>query len=140
MLVLLIVAASLAAFLLLFDSDPAAAYFLTPMRVWELGIGVAMYLASLRYAGRAWVVILDRFAPVVVLLLLSCLVVPVEANASVTLAAVVLTALLLPLSAQAPIALLFAHKPVVYVGKLSYSLYLWHWPVLVLGPFAVASQ
>jgi peptidoglycan/LPS O-acetylase OafA/YrhL len=33
-----------------------------------------------------------------------------------------------------------AYRPVVYVGKLSYSLYLWHWPVLVLTTLLYADQ
>jgi len=31
------------------------------------------------------------------------------------------------------VANLFSKKPFVYVGRSSYSLYLWHWPCLVLG-------
>jgi peptidoglycan/LPS O-acetylase OafA/YrhL len=35
---------------------------------------------------------------------------------------------------------LFAGQPMVLVGKLSYSLYLWHWPVLVLATLLVANE
>jgi peptidoglycan/LPS O-acetylase OafA/YrhL len=35
----------------------------------------------------------------------------------------------------APLGLL-VHPVSAYVGRLSYSLYLWHWPVLVLAPRA----
>jgi peptidoglycan/LPS O-acetylase OafA/YrhL len=33
-----------------------------------------------------------------------------------------------------------ACRPMVWVGKLSYSLYLWHWPVLVLATLLFADQ
>ncbi len=33
-----------------------------------------------------------------------------------------------------------ASAPMVYVGKLSYSLYLWHWPVLVLATLLYADK
>ena len=45
------------------------------------------------------------------------------------------TALLIGLCAQAPQAVVakgFAWSPLRWVGELSYSLYLWHWPVFVL--------
>jgi peptidoglycan/LPS O-acetylase OafA/YrhL len=35
---------------------------------------------------------------------------------------------------------LLARRPMVWVGKLSYSLYLWHWPVLVLATLLFAEQ
>ncbi|MCB0392209.1 MAG: acyltransferase, partial [Bdellovibrionales bacterium] len=31
-------------------------------------------------------------------------------------------------------------KPIVYIGKLSYSLYLWHWSVLVIGKWTIGDS
>jgi hypothetical protein len=53
--------------------------------------------------------------------------------------AVALTALLLASDGQSPAARVLKLPPVVYVGKISYSLYLWHWPIIALGPIVLAT-
>ncbi len=35
---------------------------------------------------------------------------------------------------------LLARAPMVFVGRLSYSLYLWHWPVLSFGRIVLGPQ
>lgn len=49
-------------------------------------------------------------------------------------------ALVLQRPAQGMAGQVLASKPMVWLGKLSYSLYLWHWPVLALLRYYTGSQ
>lgn len=42
--------------------------------------------------------------------------------------------------AQGPVGQLLGSKPMVWLGELSYSLYLWHWPVLALLRYYTGAQ
>ena len=57
-----------------------------------------------------------------------------------TLVAVGLTGLLLATDDRTLAARLLMLPPVVYIGRISYSLYLWHWPIIALGPIVLATS
>jgi peptidoglycan/LPS O-acetylase OafA/YrhL len=122
--------------------SPSAAYFITPVRVWEFAIGAGVALASTRlvlprvaaelaaFAGLAMIIttafVYDHHTPFPGYLAL----VPVVGTALVILAG-------LRPGRQWHTAVT-ASRPVQFAGDISYSLYLWHWPVLLLAPFALS--
>ncbi|MBZ8138438.1 acyltransferase [Rubrivivax gelatinosus] len=116
--------ASFAAFVLVLRHDEAAAYFLTPFRLWEFVIGMLVAGA----APPAWPArsVLVTSAAAVAALVWLALRVPPGASAAAMLAACLLSALLLWLRPAFPVAL----RPLAWLGAVSYPLYLVHWPVL----------
>ncbi|SBS71024.1 acyltransferase family protein [uncultured Microbacterium sp.] len=143
------VAASFAYSVWSVSAGDAAAYFSTLARVWELGAGglLAIVAPKLRLpaAGRtalslggiavvlAGAFVIDRGDPFPGLLAL----VPVLGTVAVIAAG--------PTTGRFAPAPVFALRPVQWIGDISYSLYLWHFPPIVLfaavvgrapGPFA----
>jgi peptidoglycan/LPS O-acetylase OafA/YrhL len=114
--------------------DPAAAYFVTPTRAWEFGAGGL--LAAIGPARRPSVALCCaglgailagavRFSPATPFPGVAALV-PVLGAAAVIHAGPAVRAL--------------AIRPVQFLGNHSYSIYLWHWPLLVLAPFVLARE
>jgi peptidoglycan/LPS O-acetylase OafA/YrhL len=109
---------------------PQAAFYLLPTRLWELALGG---LAALLPFGRLRSVREPVCAAAGVALLLS-LVLLTPAVASPFPAAVApcaATAILLALGEGSAVGRLLASAPLRAVGRVSYSFYLWHWPLLV---------
>lgn len=132
---------SFGAFFYSYPADKPAAYFLMPMRFWELGLGCM--LSFLAKAERL-------FAPpdttravggLAMATLLAVLLTPMLSGVWATAGVVLLTAVLI--NALKPTTLpyvLLTLKPVVHIGRLSYSLYLWHWGVLAISVYIVRSD
>lgn len=116
---------------------PDAAYWATPARLAEILVGawLAIVLAN-RRTTRAdnW----RRFAAPAGLgaVLVAAVVLPSASGfayqGGLPLIAVASTLLILGLQYDGPVTRLFSTSPAVAVGRVSYGLYLYHWPVYVI--------
>jgi len=128
---------SLVGFVHLYRVDQPAAYFLMPSRFWEMAAGCLLFLA-VRPQAKATRVLQKLPGLAVLAALLLVMTLPLAAAVPATLAAVLLTCLLiLCIRPGAPLHQLLTNRHVVYIGLISYSLYLWHWGVLSIGRWAV---
>lgn len=127
---------SYVAFVQLFASRPAAAYFFSPLRFWELGLG-CLLCAGRNSAAMAWVQRAMAQRGVLALPgLVACLWLPADQLVAASTVAVLLTGLLLVPPAGLGMKVL-TWPPLRHIGLISYSLYLWHWSVLVLARWSV---
>ncbi|HEX8865689.1 MAG TPA: acyltransferase family protein, partial [Lentzea sp.] len=122
--------------------SPSQAYFITPVRVWEFAIGAGVALAASRlvlprvaagtwaFAGLAMIIatafVYDHHTPFPGYLAL----IPAVGTSLVIVSG------LRP--GKQWHTVVTASWPVQFVGNISYSLYLWHWPVVLLAPFALS--
>jgi peptidoglycan/LPS O-acetylase OafA/YrhL len=143
-LALVAIAVAVASFglsLVLTNVDGPWAYYSLPTRAWELAIGGILAIARPamdRLPGPIAAVLGWQGA----LLLATCFLVigPTTAYPGVAALLPTLGAAALIASggrAGSPGALVLSLEPLRWLGRISYSLYLWHWPVLLLGPIAL---
>ncbi|MET9226601.1 acyltransferase family protein [Lentzea sp. NPDC003310] len=112
--------------------DHGAAYFVTPTRMWELGIGglaaMVLHRVSLGRAARellGWL----GFAAVA----FSAFYYTTDLQFPGWVAAVpVLGTAAMLVGTETLLGRVLSLRPIRYVGDISYSLYLWHWPVIVV--------
>ncbi|MFD9705132.1 acyltransferase family protein [Lentzea sp. NPDC059081] len=122
--------------------SPSAAYFITPVRVWEFAIGAGVALAASRLALPRVAAELAAFAGLAMILTTAFVYdhhTPFPGY--LALVPAVGTGLVI-VSGMRPgrqwHTAVTASRPVQFVGDVSYSLYLWHWPVVLLAPFALS--
>jgi peptidoglycan/LPS O-acetylase OafA/YrhL len=134
-------AASLAYSVYLTEVSPNEAYFVTPVRVWEFALGAGIALAG----GR---LVLSRVAAGVASLAGFALIVAsavayghdtpfpgyLALGPTVGTALVIVAGTGWPRQWHTPVT---SARPVQFLGDVSYSLYLWHWPLILLAPFVL---
>ncbi len=118
-------------------TDPQPAYYSTVARGWELGIGAALALAAGRIGRlRGWVKALASWTGLAAIAFAAVEFTPATPFPGHMAAVPVLgAALLLAGGIHGPVygaALLLDRQPLRWIGDISYSLYLWHWPLLIL--------
>ncbi|WP_411875091.1 acyltransferase family protein [Vulcanococcus limneticus] len=132
-------ALSLLAFIVVYPKNQPAAYFLVPFRFWEMGSGCLLYILFARFQAQPF---LSSFSGPISLLSLVSLAItflmPLDLAVPATLLAVVATFVLMLSVKQGSAAYrLLTLKALVPIGLASYSLYLWHWPIISLSHLSV---
>ncbi|MFN9646441.1 MAG: acyltransferase family protein [Cyanobacteriota bacterium] len=128
---------SLLAFIALYRHNQPAAYFLMPTRFWEMALGSLMFITIEKRPGIE--IALTRVSPTwIVVAMLAIMALPVSAAIPATLAVASLTAILLiSLKRGTAAYVIFTQSQLVFIGLLSYSLYLWHWGVLSISRWTI---
>ena len=129
--------ASLIGFIFFYQVNQPAAYFLMPSRFWEMAAGCLLFIGFQRRAKIEQA--LERVPPLlVVAAMVGVMFLPVTAAVPGTIGIVVLSAILIACLKQGTAAYaLFTLEKMVYIGLISYSLYLWHWSVLSISRWTI---
>jgi peptidoglycan/LPS O-acetylase OafA/YrhL len=125
-----ILVGSLLLCLVLTARSPAAAFYLLPTRGWELMVGAALAVGLVAVPER-----LRALAGISGLVLLAAAAIMISGEDAFpgwrALIPTIGAALIIGAGPAGPAAQLLSAPPLVYLGRISYSLYLWHWPVFV---------
>jgi peptidoglycan/LPS O-acetylase OafA/YrhL len=133
-------AASFGAWLFFLQTAPEGVFYLLPFRWWELAAGVLLACAhqgvdrcATRPAPTRRSILREQATSVAALLGLggSCFLIDRDVwPSALAILPITFTLLLLHVH-RAGATALHGWRPLAYVGGISFTLYLWHWPVLV---------
>ncbi|MGH1456466.1 MAG: acyltransferase family protein [Alphaproteobacteria bacterium] len=118
---------------------PDAAFYLLHARGWELLVGAFLAKLELEKGRHHNGPILRILCPVIGLALLAACFVFFDDQTTrhpslITLLPIIATALIIRFAGgNEPVTLILSSKAFVFVGLISYSLYLWHYPIFAFG-------
>lgn len=133
----LVAISSLAASVVITMRDQPSAYFMLWTRIWELSLGALAALLTGKVALPAVLRAILTWAAVSAIVVAACLFTDRSPFPGyIALLPTIATAVLLLVGGEgsAGSASPLLRSPIMqYVGDISYSLYLWHWPAVVFG-------
>jgi peptidoglycan/LPS O-acetylase OafA/YrhL len=127
-------------------SHHGASFYLLPTRAWELALGGLLFFVPLRSTENSGLHLVRQGLSVVGISLMLISASLMDASTRFPgIAALVPclgTALLITSNGErlTLVGRALALKPVVFVGLMSYSLYLWHWPMLALTRYRLGEH
>jgi peptidoglycan/LPS O-acetylase OafA/YrhL len=125
--------ASFSLFLVWSRTAPMAAYFLTPARFWEMGAGCLLFLLVNKVSLPR---VASLMATVSLLGIIALMFLPFKLKG--TIMVVLLTAVLIGCNRPGTLVGKVLTQPVMLgLGKISYSLYLWHWVVICISRWTI---
>lgn len=142
--VAVVAAGSFALSVAMTPTDGPLAFFMLPTRAWELAVGAGLALGAVRFGRMSAAA--STVAVGVGLTAIALASVAFDLSTPFPGAAAVLpvagAALIIAggmRSPQGPLSRLLSVEPMRWIGGISYSLYLWHWPLLVIPAAAIGA-
>ena len=136
-LILIFAVPSLIGFLYFYSTNQSAAYFLMPFRFWEMALGCLLFLGFQKRS--SIFLFLEKFPPLLVTALIIGIMFLPNINLGISTVLIVFLTLILIacLKNKTKTYKLFTKPKIIYIGKLSYSLYLWHWGILAISRWTI---
>jgi peptidoglycan/LPS O-acetylase OafA/YrhL len=131
---LLVFCASLLLFIGSAPRYPAATFYLLPFRAWELAVGClfAFLVRDGRVQATGHRALILPWVGFLAILAFYFLLPGGRLSVFMTLPVLGAALIIGFSSAQVGFGTLLAHPVPVFIGKISYSLYIWHWPLITL--------
>ncbi len=118
---------------------PEVTFFMMPPRLWEFLLGSLVAEGFFPHIKQTWIAELVGAGALTALLISPVMISGAAAHPGlVTLLPCLATALLIHLGGTTPSVAnrLLGLAPLAFCGLISYSLYLWHWPMIVFARYA----